>query len=159
MIEVLFRRHHARLCRLARTILHDDEESKDVVSGVFTHLMQTSLWPADEKMESYLLSAVRHQCMNIISHQQVREKVERLIAQESMVFLSENDEEQRYTDLLHFIDTNLPDQTRRIFMLRFSERLKYQEIAARLGVSEKTVYKHLRQAIILLQEHFKDQRQ
>jgi DNA-directed RNA polymerase specialized sigma24 family protein len=37
--------------------------------------------------------------------------------------------------------------------------MKYQEIAAELGVSEKTVYKHLHQAITTLHEHFKDQEQ
>ena len=158
-IEMLFRRHHAKMCRLARTILHDDEESKDAVSDVFAHLMQLKLWPADTKMENYLLSAVRYQCMNIVSRQQLRKKVERLIKTDAMMLPSETNEEQRYSDLLRFIDTELSDSTRRVFLLRFGEHLKYQEIAARLDISEKTVYKHLHQAIILLHEHFKAQEQ
>ena len=52
------------------------------------------------------------------------------------------------------MDTQLPAQTRQVFLLRFEKHLKYQEIAAELGVSKKTVYVHLQQAISQLHNHF-----
>ena len=38
-IEQLFRRHYEKMYNLARCILSDDDESKDVVSDVFTQIL------------------------------------------------------------------------------------------------------------------------
>jgi len=85
--------------------------------------------------------------------------MERLIPTDNTVWLSETTEQQRYSRLRHLVDTELTEQTRQVFLLRFDRRMKYEEIATALGISEKTVYKHLRQAITKLHEHFKDQEQ
>ena len=158
-IEQLFRKHYARLRRLAYTMLHDEEESKDAVSDVFVRMMQTGTQPDDDKAEGYLSIAVRNRCRDVIAHQQIRQKVERLIPTDNTVWLSETTEQQRYSRLRHLVDTELTEQTRQVFLLRFDRRMKYEEIATALGISEKTVYKHLHQAITKLHEHFKDQEQ
>lgn len=153
-IEQLFRRHHTQLWQTANRMLHDAEESKDVVSDVFTRLMQTASLPETDKIKSYLVNAVRNQCMNILAHYQVRHRVERLLPTDNIVYISESAEEQRYAEIRRFVDTQLSPQTRRVFQLRYDSHMKYQEIAAELGVSEKTVYMHLHQAITSLHEHF-----
>lgn len=158
-IESLFREFHARLFRQANILLHDEEESKDAVSDVFARLMQTKLWPDDDKIENYLLVAVQHRCLDILAHRQVRQRVERLIPIDNMEYLPETDEEQRYAALRRFVEEELPEQTRQVFLLRFDKRRKYQEIADQLGISEKTVYKHLHQAITQLHNHFNDREQ
>ena len=158
-IEGLFKKHYARLRRMAYTFLHDEEESKDVVSDVFTRMMQAGTQPDDDKAEGYLAISVRNRCRDIIAHQQIRQKMERLIPVDNMVDLSETTEQQRYARMRHLVDTALAPQTREVFLLRFDQHQKYQEIAATLGISEKTVYKHLHQAITTLHEHFKDQEQ
>ncbi|MBQ6379272.1 MAG: sigma-70 family RNA polymerase sigma factor [Prevotella sp.] len=158
-IEQLFRKHYARLRRLAYTMLHDEEESKDAVSDVFVRMMQTGTQPDEDKAEGYLSIAVRNRCRDVIAHQQIRQKVERLIPTDNTVWLSETTEQQRYSRLRHLVDTELTEQTRQVFLLRFDRRMKYEEIATALGISEKTVYKHLHQAITKLHEHFKDQEQ
>lgn len=155
-IEQWFRGYHIRLWQIANRMLHDAEESKDVVSDVFTRLMQTPTLPEADKMDSYLVNAVRNQCMNILAHRQVRHRVERLLPTDNIVYISESSEEQRYAKIRCFVDTQLPPQTRRVFRLRYDSHLKYQEIAAELGVSEKTVYMHLHQAITSLHEHFSE---
>lgn len=38
-IEQLFRQHYAKMYNLARCILSDDDESKDVVSEVFAQIL------------------------------------------------------------------------------------------------------------------------
>ena len=153
-IEQLFRQFHARLWQTANRLLHDAEESKDAVSDVFTRLMQTSSLPEEDKMEPYLVNAVRNQCMNILAHRQVRHRVERLLPTDNIVYISESAEEQRYAEIRRFVDTQLSPQTRRVFLLRYDSHLKYQEIAAELGISEKTVYMHLHQAVTSLHEYF-----
>lgn len=153
-IEQLFRKYHTRLWQMAGRLLHDTEESKDAVSDVFTRLMRTGSLPETDKVEPYLVNAVRNQCLNILARRQLRQRVERLLPTDHIVYISESAEEQRYAELRRFVDDELSPQTRRVFQLRYDRHLKYQEIAAELGVSEKTVYMHLHQAVTRLKEHF-----
>lgn len=158
-IEQLFLQHYVRLRQLATRLLHDDEEGKDIVNDVFTRMIQADIMPLPEKAEAYLFTSVRNRCMDHIAQQQVRQRVERLLPVNDVTIPSETDEERRYSELRQFVDTELSEQTRQVFLLRFDKHKKYQEIAAELGVSEKTVYKHLHQAITQLREHFKEQEQ
>lgn len=153
-IEQLFRSHYVRMYRLARVLLHDDEESKDAVSDVFTRLMQADILPEEGKMEGYLLVAVRHRCLDIIAHRQLRERVKRLITVDESVSPPEVDEAQRLSDLRHYVDEELTEQARNVFRLKFDDQMSSREIAVKLDVSERTVFKHLKQAIHKLHEHF-----
>ena len=158
-IEQLFLQHYVRLRQLAYKLLHDDEDSKDIVNDVFTRMIQSDIMPLPEKAEAYLFTSVRNRCMDYIAQQQVRHRVERLLPVDDVTSVSETNEEQRYQALRSFVDTELSEQTRQVFLMRFDKHKKYQEIAAELGISEKTVYKHLHQAITKLHEHFQDQEQ
>ena len=55
-IQRLFKQHYAKMLRVARTILYDEQESKDVVSDIFEGLLcgRTMLIPDTE--ERYLNS-------------------------------------------------------------------------------------------------------
>ena len=68
--------------RLARTILYDADESKDVVSDVFVRLLHNNPSVQVDKMEGYLMMAVRNRCLDVLSHKSVREQVEKLFSQE-----------------------------------------------------------------------------
>ncbi len=48
-----------------------------------------------------------------------------------------------------------PPICREVVELHFRDGLTFREIAVRLGVSETTVYKHLRHALQQLREHLK----
>ena len=155
-IETLFRKYHQQLYRLASVCLHNEEEGKDVVSDVFARLVQRGRQSDAPITEGYLRTAVRNRCMDIVAHQQVRQRVERLLPVDGIVSLPENHEEQRYLELRRFVDEELPEQSRQVFKMRYDERKTYREIADSLSVSEKTVYKHLHDAITRLHEHFKN---
>ena len=73
-IEMLFRKHYVQMTRLARTLLYDDEEARDVVSEVFSTLMKSDVAPRNT--EGYLLMSVRNRCMNLLEHKSVRAKFE-----------------------------------------------------------------------------------
>ena len=57
-IERLFRQYYNRMVRLARMMLYDDEESRDVVSEVFATLVKTDIMPRN--VENYLMTSVRN---------------------------------------------------------------------------------------------------
>jgi RNA polymerase sigma-70 factor (ECF subfamily) len=150
--EQIFRHHYGGMFRLARRMLGDDAESKDVVSDVFASLLdrdETKL--KSETLQGFLLTSVRNRCVNLLVHKQKE--------QAAIVNLKDNADEdggqERLNALRDYIDTRLPELSQHILRLRFQQGLKYREIADALQVSEVTVYNHLSQSLKQMKEHFK----
>ena len=88
-IEQLFRQHYAKMYNLARCILSDDDESKDVVSEVFAQILADDVVLVPESEEGYLMRSVRNRCLNLIAHKSVKERVAKLLLDDADVILSE----------------------------------------------------------------------
>ncbi|MBO5626437.1 MAG: sigma-70 family RNA polymerase sigma factor [Prevotella sp.] len=153
--EGIYRRYYAQMYRLAKTILYEPQESKDVVSDIFARLLRDGRLPQKEKMEGYLMTAVRNRCRDVISHKSIRERVEKLFLQESLQnrIVSPYDDD-RLDRLMQFIETEIPPLSRQIFRLRFLREMSYEEVAQTVGVSKVTVYNHLSQSLQRIREHF-----
>lgn len=156
--ELIYRRHYAPMYRLARRLLYDPQESKDVVSEVFARLLRGGVMPDSDKMEGYLMTAVRNRCRDVLSHKSMRERVEKLYLQEAI----ERQTPTMYDDecierLMQFIEAELPPLSQEIFRLRFLREMSYEEVAQSIGVSKVTVYNHLSQSLQRIKEHFQSQ--
>ncbi len=153
-IEQLFRRHYEKMYNLARCILSDDDESKDVVSDVFAKILADDvvLMPGSE--EGYLMRSVRHRCLNLIAHKSVKERVAKLLLNDAEVILSE-DTDERLEQLMLLIEDLEPPIRKLIFRLRYLQEKSYQEVADEVGVSKVTVFNHLSQALDWIRTHFK----
>ena len=156
--EDIYRQHYAKMYRLARTMLYDADESKDVVSDIFARLLRDGDRPQKDRMEGYLMTAVRNRCRDVLSHKSMRERVERLFLQESMQYqiVSMNDDD-RLERLMQFIEAELPPLSQQIFRLRFLSEMSYEEVAQATGVSKVTVYNHLSQSLQRIKEYFQQQ--
>ena len=156
--ENIYRQHYARMYRLARTMLYDVDESKDVVSDIFARLLREKYQPQQSQMEGYLMTAVLNRCRDVISHKSIRKRVEKLFLQESMQghIISMNDDD-RLERLMQFIESELPPLSQQIFRLRFLREMSYEEVAQATGVSKVTVYNHLSQSLQRIKEHFQQQ--
>ena len=145
-IEQLFRRHYEKMYNLARCILSDDDESKDVVSDVFTTILADDvvLMPGSE--EGYLMRSVRNRCLNLIAHKSVKERVAKLLLNDADVILSE-DSDERLEQLMLLIEDLEPPIRKQIFRLRYLQEKSYQEVADDVGVSKVTVFNHISQAL------------
>jgi RNA polymerase sigma-70 factor (ECF subfamily) len=154
-IETLFRQHYAAMYRLARTILYDADESKDVVSDVFVRLLHNNPSVQVEKMEGYLMMAVRNRCLDVLSHKSVREQVEKLFSQElKQRHIIARNEDERLDRLMQYIERELPPLSQQILRLRFLQEMTYEEVAQEVGVSKVTVYNHLWQSMHRIKEYF-----
>jgi len=153
--ENIYRQHYAKMYRLTRMMLYDADESKDAVSDIFARLLQDGNRPQMDKMEGYLMAAVRNRCRNILSHKSKREQVEKLFLQESMrsPVTSMNDDD-RLDRLMQFVEAELPPLSQKIFRLRFLREMSYEEVAQATGVSKVTVYNHLSHSLQRIREHF-----
>lgn len=156
--EDIYRQHYARMYRLARTMLYDADESKDVVSDIFARLLRDGDRPQKDRMEGYLMTAVRNRCRDVLNRKSVQERVEKHFLQESMQsqIVSMNDDD-RLERLMQFIEAELPPLSQQIFRLRFLSEMSYEEVAQAAGVSKVTVYNHLSQSLQRIREYFEQQ--
>ena len=153
-LQKLFKQHYRQMYRLATILLHDDAESKDVVHDIFVHLLDSQIDLKEETAESYLLTSVRNRCLNVFRSRQIQERVEHLyfLELDTTIMPTEHFEEELRA-LYNGIDQLEPPVCHDIIMLHFREGITFKEIATRLGVSETTVYKHLRRALSQLRIH------
>ena len=153
-LQKLFKQHYRQMYRLATILLHDDAESKDVVHDVFARILDGHIDLKEDTAESYLLTSVRNRCLNVFRSRQIQERVEHLYLLEldTTIMPTEHFEEELRA-LYNGIDQLEPPVCRDIIMLHFREGITFKEIATRLGVSETTVYKHLRRALSQLRIH------
>ena len=93
-IERMFRQHYEKMYNLARSILSDDDESKDVVSEVFTTILADDVVLMPESEEGFLMRIVRNRCLNLIAHKSVKERVTKLLLDDADVILSEETDER-----------------------------------------------------------------
>ena len=151
IIQRLFKQHYAKMLRMARTILYDEQESKDVVSDIFEGLLRgrTMLMPDTE--ERYLLTSVRNQCLKRIRHQETKLRMEAAPVEQSS---DAEDEDKRITDIVEFVVSHLKEQEQRIFHLRFIEGYSYEEIASTESISRVAVWKHLSHALKEIRNRF-----
>lgn len=153
-IERMFRQHYGKMYNLARSILSDDDESKDVVSEVFTTILADDVVLMPESEEGFLMRSVRNQCLNLIAHKGVKEKVAKLLIDDTDVILSDETDE-RLEQLLLLIDDLEPPIRKQIFRLRYLSEMSYQEVADKVEVSKVTVFNHLSQAMDWIRKQFK----
>jgi RNA polymerase sigma-70 factor (ECF subfamily) len=148
----LFMQHYAKMYRVARTILYDEQESEDVVSDIFEHLLygETILMPDTE--ERYLLTSVRNQCFKRLRH------VSNSLQGGDYAELADDSEtdDERLTDIDEFVANHLSVQEQRIFRLRFTDGYSYEEIATAEDISRVAVWKHLSHALNIIRQHFKE---
>ena len=150
----MFRQHYEKMYNLARCLLSDDDESKDVVSEVFTTILADDIVLMPESEEGFPMRSVRNQCLNLIAHKGVKEKVAKLLIDDTDVILSDETDE-RLEQLLLLIDDLEPPIRKQIFRLRYLSEMSYQEVADKVEVSKVTVFNHLSQAMDWIRKQFK----
>ena len=148
--EELFREHYRPMFRLAMTLLHDEAESKDVVGEVFARMMEAGRTEG----RSYLLTAVRNRCLNVMRNRSVQQRIRRLYLLELEGETKSAEQLGREAQLLEQGIVQLqPPVCRQVVRLHFEQQKTFREIALLLGTSQTTVYKHLRRAMKQLRQH------
>lgn len=155
--EHIYRQYYPQMYRIARTMLYDADECKDIVSDIFARLLRGGIMPDSDKIEGYLMMSVRNRCRDILKHKSIRERVEHLFSQElaqsNIIAVNDDDRLER---LMQFIEAELPALSQQIFRLKFLKEMSYEEVAHATGVSKVTVYNHLSQSLLRIKDYFKN---
>ena len=155
-IESLFKKHYAQMYHLALTLLFDETESKDVVSDVFASLLSGKVAMRTDNAKAFLLASVRHRCLNVLQHKQVKERFARLQTEDSDTLVSGDivEERMQMEELMRYVRDNLSPLEQQIFRLRYLKEMTCQEVAEVLNVSRQTVHTHLKQSVEKIRKYF-----
>lgn len=164
----LFRDYKERFTRFARTYVYDSNLAEDIVieSLMYYWENRTSLNEGNN-VPSYILTVIKHKCLNYLQRVRMKEDVENHLAQTEewelnikIATLEACNPERLFLDeVQNIIDRTLatfPEQTRRIFISSRYNNKNHREIAEELGLSTKSVEYHITKTLKLLREELKD---
>ena len=149
--EILFDRYWKRLYSYAMRVYQDEYLCQDIVQEIFISFWEKPSLEPILNLEAYLLRAVKYRIANHIRdlkfdsvHLQVLERIP---------YPSETDKDLIYQDfedtILNVIE-KLPPKCRNVFMMSRFEAFSNSDIAKKLNISERTVEKHISDAIKFL---------
>lgn len=160
-LSLLYNQYFAQLARFAFRRLQDEKVTEELVMDVFFELWQqrTTLNIA-ASLSGWLHGTLRNKALHELRARAIREKHLNLFASRQQPVDNATAEDNADTRLLQEriqqAINRLSPQCREAFTLSRYEHLSYSEIAIRMGISVKTVEKHISKAISLLRNDFKD---
>ena len=150
--EDIYRRYWKQLYDFAHSKTRDADVSQEIIQELFVTLWEKRHSLQVKKLQSYLFTSVRNR---IIDHFKDRafaglDTVDPLSEPEYPLFLDELEQAMQ-----HAVG-QLPEKTRKIFMLNRLEGNNVRQIASLLGMPERTVEYHITQAMRTLKTLLKE---
>ena len=149
--EILFDRYWKHLYSFAMRIYKDEDVCQDIVQEIFISFWEKHAQETILNLEAYLLRAVKYRVANHI--RDLKFDSTHLQILESIPYPFETDKDLIYQD---FEDTilseieKLPPKCRNVFMMSRFEAFSNSDIAKKLNISERTVEKHISDAVKFL---------
>lgn len=157
--DELFRSSYPALYCHAYSLLHDADDSRDVVSEVFVSLLERH--PKQTCLNTgYLMAMVHNKCIDRIKQKKVEDEARTRMAHDYQLYIEvDKNREERLAEVLRYVDNELTPQTRRILRMCYDEKKSYKEVASELNISIQAVNKHISQALKKLRERFNPEQQ
>lgn len=158
--ELLFKRYYSGLVVYASRFTGRTETAEDLVHDLFVHIWENDRSLLEnQQVKYYLFTSVRHRCLNYLAHLKIRNEYQEKIMQKGDVTGMLTWEYYVEEELRLRIETavdHLPPQARKIFLMNRFDRKTATTIASELGLSSRTVEKHLQIALKMLRKELAD---
>lgn len=138
----IYTRHWSALYRSAYNLLRDEAATLDVLQEVFAWIWLNRAQIRIDNLRAYLYAAVRFKVANALRDGKARSGFFVALEQLEDSQLTFSDDALELKELRNVIAefaNSLPPKAREVFLLSRQEQLSNKEIAARMGISEKTV--------------------
>lgn len=150
-IAGIYSSHHGWLLRWLRGKLPCADQAADLAHDTFIRLLaapQTAM-PALREPRAYLTTVAQRLLIDHYRRASLEQAWLEALAQQPELLMQSPEERLIILQALRRVDAmldGLPDAVRSAFLMAHVDDLGYAEIAARLGISERTVKRHLVQA-------------
>jgi RNA polymerase sigma-70 factor (ECF subfamily) len=165
--ELLYKGLQPRLYAYCRKFIDDPETAKDLVQDAFVKLWEDEHFSTiHTSVAAYMHKTVHNQCLLYLRDRQIRQCFESYAAfklkEAELNFLSP--ENGTYSsiflrdieDIVEKCIEKLPPQSQRIFKMSRMDNLPYNEIAAQLGISVRTVENLMYRTLCILKTALHD---
>lgn len=163
-----FNEYQQRFIRFAYMYVYDRMAVEDIVIESFTYYWDNKdRLPDDTNIPAYVLTTVKHKCIDYLRHEQVCQDASNELYQlyswelSTRIATLENFEPSDIftSEIQKLVDEaleSMPERTRLVFVMSRYENKSHSEIAAILGITTKGVEFHISKATKLLRVILKD---
>ena len=160
----LYTDYHERFVNFAFSFVHDSAVAKDIaVDSIMYYWERRQTLPEDINIPAYILTTIKHKCINHLEHLRVREEYSENVRNNAewelnlrLSTLEACDPEDIFSkEMQETVDkvvSSLPEQTRTIFRLSRYENRSHKEIAQMMHVTTKTVEYHITKSLASLRK-------
>lgn len=152
----LYRRYWSKVYNFSRLYLSSILEIEEVVQEVFVKVWESrSLLREDDNFKGFLFVITRNLVFNQF-RRSFNENAYKLTVLSSIMPYYNLEEELTAADLQEFIEKmvkELPPRQQEVFNLSRNAHLTYKEISISLNISEKTVERHINEALKFLKKN------
>ena len=144
----IYNRYWKLLFKTAYNILQDFATAQDITQNIFISLWERRNEAKIQSIKPYLQQAVRFAVFRAIKDQQTDKAFYERLADVTADIITDDPlifKEQQ--ELLKSIINALPEDCREAFRLSREDNMTYKQIAALLGISEKTVEKRISRSL------------
>ncbi len=162
--EAFFRAYYQRIAAFIFRIIGSYDAAEDITTDIFLVLWERREAISDEvHMRKLLFRAARNSSLNYLRNERNREELierttpgnENTLHMASWPDLQASVAHDEVDSLVMAILSDMPEQRRSVYSLRWEQELSYNEISKLLGISAKTVEMHVSLALRELRERLR----
>lgn len=155
----IYRRYRSVLYEAAKYKVDSSALAEEIVQDIFADLWERRNTVEIIHLRSYLYGALRFQVSNHIRGKHLRQSYEESFSSENSKCEEHTANSVAYYDLAQAIENvvkQLPEKTRKIFVLNYFEHYSTKEISTLLSIPKRTIEYHLTQSSRLLRTHLRE---
>ncbi len=149
--EEFYKTNYTTLYRLALGILHDKEESRDIVAETFKRLWQ--VWEKTDNPDSLSRSILRNACVSRLRHMEVHERFKKRIISDTQLNSKSDFFHEKRIELLRLYISTLDKEEQALINLVIFEKKTLKDAAVLLGCSYATARRHFASLILKLKSY------
>ena len=155
--EILFQQYYVRFYNFVFNLPKNSQAAEDIIQNVFMKIWinRANLRP-DQSIHNYIYVLSKREMLNHIRDRKAYVQVERLVmAEQPSEEVTDQSMALKELDgrIRRFI-ADMPEQRRKVFLLSRYRGLTNKEIAEMMGLSVRTVDRHINLALTSLKKEF-----
>lgn len=155
--EILFQKYYVRFYNFVLNLTKNPQTAEDIVQNVFMKIWinRKNLRP-DQSIHNYIYALSKHEVLNHLRDRKVYTQVERLVMAEQPyeAVTDQNMDLKELDDRIRKFIAAMPEQRRKVFLLSRYRGMGNKAIAELMGLSVRTVDRHINLALTSLRKEF-----